>query len=300
MPGIKQTLFQPARRLGIVFHIVAAVVLGGAAALVFLQAYAAGQGAGFVFGLLATLLLGLPFPLLLYRFYALLQAYYVLDRDGLQIRWGLRAEDIPLPQIEWIRPANELGFGLPLPWLQWPGALLGTRKVEGLGEVEFMASDLRRLLLVATGGKVYAISPQDDRAFMRTFRQITELGSLTPIPSYSVLPVAFARTVWGDLRARSLLLVGLALTVMVFVAAGLTIPARTAISLGYDAFSRPMEPISPERLLLLPLVCVALYVVGLVFGLFLYRRADQRQAAYLVFTGNILTPVLLLLAILFM
>jgi len=51
------------------------------------------------------------------------QAYWLAH--GLRLRWGLRAEDIPLPEIEWIRPASDLGFHLPKPFLSMPGALLG-------------------------------------------------------------------------------------------------------------------------------------------------------------------------------
>jgi hypothetical protein len=70
--------------------------------------------------------------------------------------------------------------------------------------------------------------------------------------------------------------------------------------LGYDAFGRPLEPIAPERLLLLPLVCAALFAVDLVLGLFLYRREDQRSAAYLLFASSVVTPLLLLLGIILM
>src|SRR5512140_1313505 len=215
-----QTQFLPPRRSGLAFNLAGLVVLAGAAGLVFLQVYQRGSGTEFVFGLLLMILLALPLPLIAYRAYALFQAHYILERDGLRLRWGLRAEDIPLPEIEWVRPANELGFRLPLPFLQWPGAILGTRQVEGLGTVEFLAGDVNALLLVATPHKVYAISPADARGFLRSFRQIVELGSLTPIASYSVRPVAFAQQVWNDRLGRSLLLGGLLLSLLLFAVAG--------------------------------------------------------------------------------
>jgi hypothetical protein len=238
--------------------------------------------------------------LLLYRSFALAQSSYTLDRDGLRLRWGLRGEDIPLPQIEWVRPAAELGFRLPLPLFQWPGAVVGRRKVEGLGEVEFIGSDVRLLLLVATPQKVYAISPADGRAFIRSFRQIIELGSLSPLPSYSVLPAAFLQKVWQDRPARWLVLAGLALTGILFILAGLIIPTRSTISLGYNALRQPLDPVSADRLLLLPLLGSVAYLGDLLAGLFFYRSDVQRPVAYLLWGSSVLTPILLFLAIVLM
>ena len=295
-----QTRFRPPRRAGVLFNLAGFVILGGAAALVFLQVYQQGSGAEFVFGLLLAGLLVLPLPLIAYRAYALFQGEYILDRDGLRLRWGLRWEDIPLPDIEWVRPANELGFRLPLPFLQWPGAILGTRRVEGLGMVEFVAGDFKSLLLVATPHKVYAITPADGRSFLRTFRQIVELGSLTPITSLSVRPVVFYQQVWNDRLGRGLLLGGLALTLLLFVMAGLVIPGRTSVSLGYDPQRQPLEPISAERLLLLPVLSGLAYAVDTIVGLFFYRKVEQHPAAYVVWASSLITPFMLLLAILFM
>jgi hypothetical protein len=295
-----QTVFPPARRNGLIFHGIAVLVLLGAAILVFLQAYQVDVGGGFIFGTLAAVVLAAPVPLLLYRGFALAQSSYTLDRDGLRLRWGLRGEDIPLPQIEWVRPAAEMGFRLPLPLFQWPGAVVGRRKVEGLGEVEFIGSDIRLLLLVATPQKIYAISPADGRAFIRSFRQIIELGSLSPLPSYSVLPAAFLQKVWQDRPARLLVLVGLVLTGILFILAGLIIPTRSTVSLGYNALRQPLDPVSADRLLLLPLLGAAAYVGDLFTGLFFYRRDEQRPVAYLLWGSSVLTPFLLFLAMVLM
>lgn len=291
-----QTVFPPNRRLGLIFHAAAALILLGAAALVFFQVYQREVGQVFITGILLAVILVSPLPLLVYRGYALAQASYALDRDGLRIRWGLRAEDIPLPQIEWVRPADELGFRLPLPFLQWPGAVVGRRKVEGLGAVEFIASDVRSLLLVATPEKVYAISPADERSFVRTYRRIIELGSLTPIPSRSVLPAAFLERVWHDHLARYMIIAGMGLSVLLLVVSVLLIPAHAKIFLGYDAAGRPLEPVSSERLLLLPLLGGVEYVVSLLVGLYFYRLNEQRLAAYLLWGSSILLLLLLLLA----
>ena len=292
-----QSVFPPYRRLGLIFHAAAALILLGVAVLVFFQVYQREVGQVFITGVLVSVVLVIPLPLLVYRGYALAQASYALDRDGLRIRWGLRAEDIPLPQIEWVRPANELGFRLQLPFLQWPGAVVGKRKVEGLGPVEFIASDVRSLLLVATPEKVYAISPADERSFVRTYHRIIELGSLTPIPPRSVLPAAFLERVWQDLRARYMIIAGFGLTGLLLVVAILLIPVHASVFLGYNAAGQPLDPVSSERLLLLPLLGGVEYFIDLLVGLYFYRLNDQRLVAYFLWGSSILLPLLLLLAI---
>jgi hypothetical protein len=157
--------FEPPRRRGIILHVTASLILLASGGTLFYFAMQEQVGTYFVLFLLFSLILLGALPLVVYRGYALQTAYYILERDGLRLHWGLREEDIPLPDIEWIRPADELGFDLPRPLLVWPGALLGVRRVEGLGLVEFLASELETMILVATPNKVFAISPQDPGAF---------------------------------------------------------------------------------------------------------------------------------------
>ncbi|TLM81522.1 MAG: hypothetical protein FDZ75_07860, partial [Actinobacteria bacterium] len=200
-PVSTASVFPPPRRRGMILFSAAVAVLGlaGTACLVF--ALQQQVGAMFVVLLLLAILCYVPIPLAVYRAYALLNASYTLERDGLRLRWGLRAEDIPLPEIEWVRPAAELGFHLPLPVLAFPGGLLGARGLPELGTVEFVASEEKNLLLVATRHKIYAISPADPGAFVQSFQRAIELGSLAPLPSYSSQPVAFVARVWRDVPA---------------------------------------------------------------------------------------------------
>ena len=85
----------------------------GAGGFFFSRASQDPSGVNFLLYMLIALILLVPLPLLGYRLYALNNAVYILRREGLMIRWGLRREDIPLNSIEWMRPANEIGFRLP-------------------------------------------------------------------------------------------------------------------------------------------------------------------------------------------
>ena len=76
------------------------LILWAGGGLAFWSSLRQDSGSNVIFYLMLSVFLLAPTPLLLYRLYALLQASYTLERDGLRIRWGLRGEDIPLPRSE--------------------------------------------------------------------------------------------------------------------------------------------------------------------------------------------------------
>ncbi len=289
------THFIPARRRGYIFlGALLAAAAGGSGIFFWAALRPQGGGADVVLNLVLSVGLVTPVPLLIYRLYSLSQAVYTLDRDGLRIRWGLRAEDIPLPAIEWVRPANELGFALRMPLGGGLGAYLGTVRVEGLGAVEFVASDPRTMLLVATPSKVYVISPEDSKGFLRAFRRVIELGSLSPLASLSLRPVAFVERLWADQPARWMLVAGLVLLVVLALVVALRIPTLSAVSLGFDVQRRPLEPGPAESLLLLLVLGGFAYVVNVLAGVFFYRRDFSRPIAYLLWGAGVMAPLLLL------
>jgi hypothetical protein len=289
-------VFIPPRRRGLITHSAAAAAL----ALFSAGCLAAGlaQEVGGNFAVLMTLSLAffLPLPFFLYRTYSLLRATYAVERDGLRLRWGLRAEDIPLPDIEWVRPASELGYSLPLPLLHWPGAIRGVVNVRDLGAVEFMASDTRTLLLVATPAKIFAISPEDQSGFLKAFRRTIEMGSLQPLPSLSIQPTAYLVRIWRDEPARIMLIAGLVVVAVLFVSVSLAVPGRQSVSLGFAPSGEPLPPVPANQLLLLPVLAAFCYVIDLVAGFFFYRRPDWLPIAYLLWGTGVAAPALLLVA----
>lgn len=293
-----QNVFLPERRTGLIVHIGAAILLIGASLGSFLLAQRQIASSYFVLLLLLSVALLLPLALILYRGYALLRANYILEREGLRLRWGLRSEDIPLPAVEWVRPASELGYPLRLPLLRLPGGILGVVNAEGLGPVEFMAATSQGLLLVATAQRVYAISPADPAAFLRVFQRTIEMGSLTPLEAHSARPAAFFQRAWGNRQVRGLLLAGTGVTLLLFILVGMLIPTSGDISLGYSAPGSPAEPMPAIRLLLLPVLAVFTLVADFIGGLFFYRRPEAQPIAYLLWASSILTPVLLIIAVL--
>ncbi len=297
---ITDAVFPPPRTTGLLVHTAGILIVGAAAGSSIYFSLQAEVGSYSILLLLLSLVLLVPTGLGIYRGYALLRASYTLERDGLRLRWGLRSEDIPLPEVEWVRPASDMGFAMPLPFLPAPGAILGTRQVEGLGPVEYMASDRDRMLLVATPEKIYVISPADPKGFQRAFQRAIEMGSLSPIPFSSTLPAAFLQRVWHDRLARIVILAGLALTVALFVLVVTTIPTKTALPLGFDRAGQPISNGPPERLLLLPVLATFSLVTDLIAGLFFYRYEETHPIAYLLWAAGVITPLLLIAATLFL
>jgi hypothetical protein len=285
--------------MGLIFQIPLGLLLLVAAAFAIYQSSRVAAGPELLVYLLLGLLLLIPIPLLVYRIYALTRARYLLERDGLHLIWGLRAEDIPLTEIVWVRPASDLVRRLPLPWLSLPGAILGTRRVRGMGTVEFMASDIAHMVLVGTGPKVYVISPANLRQFLIAFQRTAELGSLAPIQSVSVYPRLLINQAWADLPARILLVMSVVLELALFAWVTLAIPGRQSVSLGFSPDLQPADPGSPGRLMLLPMLNGIILVIDIASGFFFFRKTEQLPLAYLLWGSTLFTSLLMLLAVFF-
>ena len=298
------------RQNGAIFMGVGIGALLCAAGYYLYQGLHAEEGSRIILFLGLFVLLFAPTPLFIYRLYSLLGASYRLERDGLRLHWGLRTEDIPLVDVEWIRPAGDYTAlvalpgkpgtaRLPLPWLRWPGALRGTREVEGLGKIEYFASETGHLLLIGTARSIYAISPSDPVGFVKAFNRFAEMGSLSPIPPRSVYPTVVVSRLWSNPAARGLLLAGLLLSGVLLVWVILAIPTRPQIQLGYVIPGVTTEPSPSERLLLLPVLDVFAFLGDLLLGLFFYRRQASRVIAYLLWGAGAVSPLVFLVGVLY-
>jgi PH (Pleckstrin Homology) domain-containing protein len=299
MNNTKVGHFPPPKRFGLLLHTAIILVLAGISAFGIYNLTQAQVGPSFVANLLLALVAFAPIPFFGYRTYALYRADYYIDRDSLAILWGLRVEDIPLTDIEWVRPASDLTRGLSLPAFRVPGAVLGARRHPDLGRVEFIASDTRNIILVATSKHVFAISPGDAGALVRTFARAIEMGSLAHAESKSVYPSFIITQAWESAPARFLWISGLLLNVGLIIWVGILIPSLTKVPLGFSAPSVPNIPVPSVRLILLPLISMVMFAVGLLAGLYFYRWDKQRPLAFIVWASSSLCALLFLMAVLF-
>lgn len=291
--------FPPPRRRGLILHGIILFALAAVTIAGFIIFSGAEVGPLFLAALLSAIAAFAPIPFFAYRFYSLYRADYRMDRDSLSIHWGLRVEDIPLSDIEWIRPAEDLTKPLPMPSMSMPGAFLGTRRHPDLGLVEFLAADKKKLLLIATAKRVFVISPDDPAGLAQTFARATEMGSLAPVEAKSVYPSFIVSQAWQSGLARYLWLAALFLNIGLFVWASLIIPSTPRVALGGQFIGTQIETISSTQLIIFPVASLLLTLTGWVAGLYFYRWDRERVLAFLVWGSGTLSSLLFLMAVLF-
>ncbi|MCA2002320.1 MAG: PH domain-containing protein [Chloroflexi bacterium] len=282
-----------------IVHGILVFALSAAAGVGFIALSRAEVGPTFLISLLVALITFIPIPFFAYRAYALLQADYRLDRDSLSIKWGLRIEDIPLTDIEFIRSADDLIIPLKLPAPPLPGGLIGMRRHPDLGAVEFLAADAKKLLLVATAKRVFVISPDDPAALTQTFARATELGSLTPVEPKSVYPSFVVTQAWSNSLARYFWLTTFLLNIGLFVWVSLLIPSTRRVALAPQSAGGIIETMPSSQLIILPLASLLLSVAGWTAGLYFYRWEKERVLAFVVWGSSALMSLFFLLAALF-
>ena len=301
----QEFFFYPEKRTGLIIDLTASIILILVAASGIFAASKVDVGPIFILVLFPPLLAAFTLPVVAYRAYALQSAFYRLERDGIRLRWGLRVEDIPMDSVIWVRTRNDIPGHLPLPWFQWPGAVVGQRKMADGWEIEFMADNPDNLVLIATHERIYAISPNDPKTFMRVYYRYTELGSLTPLEAHSTMPTFLLNRVWAALPARILLIVGLVLSLFLITWVSLIIPGRTTVSFSFDPYGKPLYVVPAVRLLLLPILNGIFFLFNLLAGLFFFRKEENPKnplpstqvLAYLLWGGGACIPVLFFFAI---
>lgn len=291
--------FPPPRQRGMTIHIILILVL--VAILVGLGFLIYRQPIGLVFTIYVVIgvLALIAVPILAYRLYALGRANYILDREKLTLSWGLRVEQIPISEIEWVRPLAALVGPFPLPFFHLPGSVLGFRRHPDLGQVEFLASDSKSLLIVATSDKVFAISPRDPVLFLQDVQRAIEMGSLSPAVAHSVYPSFVVAQAWDSWLARFLWLAGLFLNVGLLAWVSLMAPSLGNVSLGFLPSGLPRAPAPGLDLVLLPIVSIIFFFVGWMTGLVIYRRPGHRTMAVVIWAGGVVSSFLFLIAVLF-
>jgi hypothetical protein len=291
--------FPPPRQRGRTLHLVLIILL--TVIVVALAVLISRQPINLVFTIFIILavLAFFPIPILIYRLYSLTRANYRLDRDTLILTWGLREEQIPVADIEWVRPLKTMSQRIPMPFFRMPGSVLGMRRHPDLGPIEFLASDEKSLLLVAASRKIFAISPDDPLNFLQEIQRAIEMGSLIPAGRRSVYPAFVVAHAWDNLAARYLWLAGFFANIGLLAWVSLMAPSRAHISLGFLPSGAARPPSAGIALILLPFLSVSLYLVGWVTGLMIYRREKRRPMAYILWASGVVSSFLFLVAVLF-
>lgn len=291
--------FYPPHRLGLVIQIAALlllIIIGGLGLWLTVQSTI---GPGFLLYLIPVLLAFILIPLISYRAYSLWRASYLLERDGIYLRWGLREEIIPMDQVTWVRLEENLDRDLPRPWFRWPGAILGVRTMPDGASIEYLAAQSNQLIVISAAERLFAISPSNPEEFMLAYHRFAELGSLTPLTARSAYPANLMRRIWGTPYARYLLLGGLLASILLLVLVSLYIPNLTTVSLRLNQDGSPTEMLPSVYLLLLPFLNGVLFSASVFLGMYVFRTDELRALAYLLWGSGLFTAFLFLISVLF-
>ena len=296
---MKTQQIPPPKRRGLAIHISLLFALSTVSITGFYLLTRVEAGSDFLLSFLTAILPILPLPFIGYRAYSLQRANYIIDRSYLSIQWGLRMEEIPLSDVEWMRLAADLTHSLKLPLLSLTGSLTGITQHPDLGVVEYLASDPERLILVATSKRVFALSPFDPGLLLQAFAHATELGSLTPVNPKSVYPSFIISQAWERGLIRFLWLSGALLILGMFVWVSLLIPGIARVALGSHLSRAAVDSVPSTQLILLPLASLLLFMAGWLTGLYLFRWDRERPLAYIVWVSGSLMVLLFLIAAFF-
>lgn len=293
-------VFYPSKERGTYIHLVLTAALAGAAAWSvwnITQARSAPELIPYLITLIITLL---AVPLILYRLYALHRSHYRLERGEIHLQWGWRQETLPLHQIQWVHPFDNLENPPRPPLLHWPGAVLGTRKPSPDVTIEFLASGLSNPLMIGADPVYYVISPADPDEFIAAYQQFVEWGTLTTPDRESQRPGVLLMDVRREKLAAGMLLAGLILNLTLLIWVLFLIPRRQEISLGFTPAGVPHEPLESVRVVLLPILNFSSYLANFLLGLFLYRRDETRVYAYLLWFTSPLVGLVFHIGLFFM
>ena len=285
--------------MGLLFHLAVVVLLALIAIGGMERAAQVEGGIPFLAYLFPALAAMAIIPWILYRVYALATASYSIERGGIRLQWGLRVEDIPMNSVRWVHPAANLRLRLPLPWLRWPGSLLGLRRLSDGKQLEFLASHAEGLLVIGTPERWFAISPARPDEFLQAFQHLTELGTFEYLPTRSARPALLLTNFWADLPARLLIVIAFILGLGLFTWVSLAIPGRSRIPFHFGPEGIPSEYAPAVRLMLLPVLNGIVFAVDLLLGMFFYRRSESQVAAYLLWISSIITVLLFFGAVYF-
>jgi len=232
---------------------------------------------------------------LLYESFVLMTMKYTLLREKLVLQWGFRREEIPANLIEWVKPASQLNDSLQVPLMHIPGLIANRQRMHGVNAIDYAATEIENLVLVATPTQVYVISPIEINAFLDQFHRMNELGSLEQVNAKSVRFSTFWARIWQDRIARLLILLSFLLVLALFAFVLTTSIGRSSI------IWEGGESVPSTRLLLLPILNFVLWLLALMTGSYFFlRQTVPVLTVYILWGFSIITSLFMGLAVLLM
>ena len=288
-------VYLPSKRKGFLFIISTSVFLVIVSIFLLVQANQAEVQSTSLLLRVAVLISSGLLIWLLYQAFVLMTMKYTLLREKLVLRWGFRREEIPANLIEWVKPASQLNDSLQVPLMHIPGLIANYQRIHGVNAIDYAATEIENLVLVATPTQVYVISPIEINAFLDQFHRMNELGSLEQVNAKSVRFSTFWARIWQDRIARLLILLSFLLVLALFAFVLTTSIGRSSI------IWEGGESVPSTRLLLLPILNFVLWLLALMTGSYFFlRQTVPVLTVYILWGFSIITSLFMGLAVLLM
>ncbi len=230
----------------------------------------------------------------LYGFYTL---SYELDRDALTIHWGVTQRVVPLASIREVKAGTDFGGVQPVRWLRWPGYVVGSGELPGLGETQFystQALDGDVILAMSEGG--VALSPADHNSFLADLEAHRKLDPAPDLAAELRRPPLLQLSAWDDRVAQAWLAAAVVVNLTLFAYVALRFPdLPDLLPIHFDPFGAPDRIGYRTELFRLPMIGLIVLAANNTIALLLHRR--ERVATYLLLAAALVVQVLMLVAI---
>lgn len=226
-----------------------------------------------------------------YRIAGALTLAYEIDRNGLYILWLGNRAVVPLGQVERVDSGAP---GARLPWrlAQGIGYYRGQgRTAEGRRLHLFATRPPSKCLLLQTSGDSYAISPNDQEAFVQDLEQRRKLGAVKPLAPTIESGRVFSYEFWNDRIVRRALVLAFILNlVWLGILAARYPDLANTVEMRFNAAGQVAELRPRHQVLFLPLAAFLLSLLNTGLGLTLYKR--EQTGAQLLQLASVLIQVL--------
>ena len=218
---------------------------------------------------------------------------YVLDHQGLSIRWGPVTHFLPMSSITAVTP-GKAEMRPRISGVGWWGYHIGSGDAEGVGPVVFFSThrSADELVYVRTASVAYGLSPQDPERFateIERFQSAKDDGG--PAEATIRREQIAAHPIWGDRIAQYLALAAIAVNVALWGYVLAVYPdLNNEITIEFPPIGDITTLRARSEILTIPTAASVILGVNLLAGLLFEWK--ERAAAYLVLSGTLFFQVL--------
>ncbi|MCB9444550.1 MAG: DUF1648 domain-containing protein [Ardenticatenaceae bacterium] len=213
--------------------------------------------------------------------------YHVVE-NALLIEWGSLRQVIPLAAIESLQPGGKI---TQFRGLRWPGLMIGRGQIDGQVAVVFATRPAAEQLLLKTETAVYAISPVDLENFKNCLEALRTAEMAEPVDLPESHLGFLSWSFWNEWPAHLLLAASGLLNLALFgylTAVYNHLPAQ--VPLHFNQLGQVDRLAAPNRLFLLPLIGLTVWLVNGTGGWFFYQQS-QKLPAYLLWGTAVLVQL---------